>query len=701
VSEKKRIRRDIEKYTRMGRYWELLRLLKDEGLTTEHAREEGEAWKAVIKQALRSEQAFQQFLNEVGSFERQPGGPDCRLLMLLKDFIEKMGSAEAILQLKGLSADAERIRLKVAALASRASDFSRLRVLLEKFVKEPEKITRRYFEDLAVMLPSPQLITAARRLGDLIPVARRFNHKAAVARGWAGIDFMSLERLDSGVARVSGGLPPALREVLLFPFIHNLALMCRRLALKASRRNATELVHSIPFLLPKLAGEKMGDIERELLIREGDWVEADYGQEGALEQKMSAMSLEEKVMLLGGLRAKAQDTPAEEPGFGDLVFEEEGDDDDDDDFSGNGSSQARNLARSLLTAHRSILGDISLRAPKLPSREKKDLVRVMEPVLLQDLDFIFDHVRYFEDVESFLERAMESGCTGVRMGLLALLISGSFCKTDLRGEAERHLDRLPPPTREDMQWLARRWNELFYPKARALRPLFLRCRGDATLLSPFAVQLCILVEQDILDSMIKPAFLSFPLFSFAEVESPRPEDPGILRRELDDLSEFKVLDVVRHFLRCYSKDRLDLEGNLCWLNAMRAIRPDEVWGVALEDLKKYETIHSHAQSMLRIRELSSIISGKVQAVLLFMKEHQEEVSKLPVVELEALLDGLINYPEILQDHSSVLVQINNRLHERFMGGEESVRTLLDRVKKTLIDLARTEKKSARPRKRRR
>jgi hypothetical protein len=690
----------MEKYIRMGRYWELLRLLKDEGLNAEHPREEKEAWKAVIKQALRSEQAFEQFLHEVDSFERLPADPDLRLLMLLRDFIEERSPADAILELRGLTPEAERIRSKVAAFASKSSDFSRLRVLLDRFLKEPGKITRRFYEDVALLLPTPALQSAASRLGEWIPAARRFNHKAAVARGWAGVDFMRLERLDSRVSLISDALPPALREVLLFPFIHNLAVTCRRLAPTAASHNATRFVRSIPSLLRRLAGEKIGDIERELLIREGDWVEDADGQGGSLEQRIPGMSLEEKVALLGGLRARAQDTPAEGPGFGDADYYDDEEDEDDDLFD-DGGSRAGDLARSLLAAYRSILGDISLRAPKLSSRDKKDLLRVMEPPLLQDLDFILDHVRHFEEVVPILERAMESGCAGTRMGLLILLVSTPFRKNDLRKMAEKLLDRSTPPTSEDMQWLARQWNEFFYPKARSLKPLLRRYGGDETLLSHFTVQLCSLVEQDILESMLAPALLRFSLFSLGERRPPRPEEPGILRLDLDDLSEFTVLNPVRHFLRCYAKDCLDLDGNLCWLNALRAMHPDEVWGMALKDLNRYEKIHSRTRSMLQLRELNNIISEKVQAVMLFMKEHLGEISTLSMVDLDALLDGLLKYPGILRDHHNVLIQMNNQLQERLRAGEDSVRPLLDRVKKTLLDVAKSEKKTASSRKRKR
>ncbi len=702
MSKKKRIRRDIEKCVRTGRYWELLHLLEDEGLTAEYAREQKEAWKAAIKQALKSERAFEQFLHEVGSFKKAPVDPDFHFLKLLKDFVEERSSADEILQLRGLSADAERIKSKVAAFVSQSSDFAKLKALLEKFLKEPEKITRRFYQDLAALLPDASLRTAVNRLGEWIPVARRFNHKAAVDRGWAGVDYMRLERLDSRVAHISNDLPPALREILILPFLHNLAVMCRRLSPTAGRHNAAQLVRSIPSLIHGLAGEKIGDVERELLIRHGDWVENREGGGGSLEERMPAMSLEEKLVLLSGLRTRVGERRSEEPDYGDKDFYDQDDDEDDiDDLFDDNRSRAVDLAHSLMAVHRSILGDISVRAPKLSSREKKDLVGVMEPVLLRDLDYILDHLHYFEDVVPLLEDVMDSGCAGTRMGLLVLLTGGVFRKTDLRRRAEKQLDSSAPPTVDDMKWLAAHWNDFFYPKARALRPLFKRYGGDANLLSPFSVQLCKLIEGDVIEHMIRPALLRFSLSPFSGHALPKPEEPGLLRRELDDLSEFAVLDPVRDFLRCYAEDRITLEGNLCWLNAWRAMRPDAVWEMALKDLKRYEGIHPHSRSMLQLREINTLISEKVQAVLLFMKEHLDEVARLPIGELEAVLGGLLKYPEILRDHNNLLVHMNNRLNERLRAGEAGVRPMLETLKKTLLDLARTQKKTSRPSRRKR
>ena len=154
MSKKKRVRRDIEKFHRSGRYWELLRLLESENAVSEHTKEHREAWQALTRQAVKQHSAFEQFCAEVGSLKKLPGDPDFRFLMLLKGFVENRNDQEEILQLKGLSPGAEKLRSNFASFASQSGQQdSKLKVLLEKFVREPDKITRRYYEQLAELLP--------------------------------------------------------------------------------------------------------------------------------------------------------------------------------------------------------------------------------------------------------------------------------------------------------------------------------------------------------------------------------------------------------------------------------------------------------------------------------------------------------------------------------------------------------------------
>jgi hypothetical protein len=698
VSKKKRIRRDIDKLFRGGRYWDLLRLLENEGLVSANAVEHQAAWKAVIKQAIQQERAFAQFCREVGTLKTLPNAPDLRLLMRLKGVVEGCGSAEEVLELKGLTPDAERLRSNFAAFAASPIHQEKLRTLLEKFIREPDKITRRYFEQVAELIPVSSLGTCASRMGESIALARSFNQKAVVARGWDGVDSSRLEMLDSRLLRVSHSLPEALREILLHPFVRNIAVMCRRLAPQAGSNRAAQLLHAIPFLLPRLAGEKFQEVESKLLINRGEWAEGSAKDLNALGRKVEGLSIEEKLTLLNGLRLRIQNRPSEDPDFGDLDMFDDDDDDDDDEFLEGEGSAAAGLARALLLLHRSILQDISRRLAELSARERKELVRVMEPILFRDLDYILDTTESADELLGLLDAIIGAGCAGTRMGLLALLAGAQCRDRDLRKRAQQHLDQSAAPTLQDMEWLAREWSELYYPSARSLKPLLVRYQNEPALLTVFATQLCSMVEFDLVESMIKTDLARSPLALTELLGLGKPREPGILRRELEALSDYSVLDPARHLLRCYADERLTIEGHLCWLNALHALRPEGVWGYALEELRRYREVDAKSRGLLPVRALQQVYAGKVEAVLRFMKEHVAELATLSTEILGPLLNDLLKHSKIALAHHTLLIRLEKLFVERAAAGEEAVRPLLDRIKESLQELARPGRQARKGRK---
>ena len=695
MSKKKRIRRDIDKFYRVGRYWDFLRLLENEDLVSENAREHKEAWKAVIKQALQQERAFDQFCREVETLKVLPNDPDFRLLMHLRGFIEGRNSAEEVLALKGLTPDAERLRSNFASFDSSAMHQEKLGDLLHKFIREPDKITRRYFEQVAELVPAGSLDVCVSHMGESIPLARRFNQKAAVARGWEGVNFSRLGMLDSRMLHVSQSLPQALRDILLHPFVHNIAVMCRRLAPETSENRAAQLVRSIPFFLPRVAGEKFEEIEKKLLINRGEWMEGTTNDPGTLKRKVEGLSIEEKVSLLSGLRLRARDRPSQEPGFEKVdLF----DDEDDDEFLEEEETTAVDLARGLLILHRSILKDISRRLSELSPRERKELVRVMEPILFRDMDFILDTLESIDELVNFLDAAIGAGCAGTRMGLLAVLAGTRYRNGDLRKRAEKLLDQSATPTLQDMEWLAKDWCELYYPSAQSLKPLLVRYKNEKGLLAVFSFQLCGKVEFDLFESMLQTELSRFPLLLIQQLGIPKPKEPGILRRELDALAEYEVLDPARYFLRCYADDRLTLDGHLCWLNALHSLRPDGAWGYALAELRRYGNLDARGQTLLLLKTFEKVLTDKVEAVLLFMTEHLDELPTLSMDTIGPLLDELLKHPRILLAHHTMLIRLEKLLAERLKAGEKAVRPLMGRIKQTLRELARVEKTTHKPRK---
>lgn len=695
MSKKKRVRRDLDKFFRVGRYWDLLRLLESEGLVSEHAREHREAWNVLVKQAFKQERSFREFSREVETLKVLPKDPDFQLLMHIKTVIERGDSNVDLAQLKGLSPEAERFKANFNACLLECSRLNNLKRLIEKFIREPDKITRRYYEQVADFLAGGPIEGAVRRLGESIPLSRGFNNKAAVARGWDGIALGRLGMLDSRLSRISQSVPGALLDILLHPFVHNLAVMCRRLAPEANSHNASNLLRSLPFLLRRLVGDRMEEIERKLLTHQSAWVAGGDDDPTVLSRKVGGMTLEDKVTLLNGLRQRIREAPEDESPFDELDFfdEEEEEEDNWDDEDG-----SRNLAPALLVLHRSILKDIALRSGALSPRDKRELVRVMEPLLLRDLDYVVAKMEGPEDFLAFLSSVVGSGCGGTRVGLLALLAGAYYRDGDLRRVAEGLLDQTPPPTGEDFGWLAREWIELYYPTVRSLKPLLKRYRTEKTLLTRFNSELCSAVEHDLYESMVKAEVSRFPLALMDLFGSSKPKEPGLLRRELVELQEYEELNPVRQFLQCYSEDRLTREGHLCWLNTLHAGQAEVTWKYALDDLKRCERMEDDTQTLLPLRVFGQVLNDRIEAVLLFMIDHPDDLATLPLDILDPLMETLMEYPENLLDHYTLLIHFEKILTERLLQGEEACRLLRDGTKKLLLELARQDKKTGKTRK---
>lgn len=688
MSKKKRIRRDIEKLGRLGRHWELLRLLENEGLVSQNSKEHREAWDAVIRRALLHQEAFDQFCREVNTLKTLPATPDFRLLMGIKGYQEGRGSPGEVSDLEGLTPDAVKLRSRFTAAVSSCPDGNKLRELLARFIREPEKITRRYFEQVAALVPTEFLRKRVSYMGMMIVRARRFNQKAAVARGWDGLNLRDLGMFDNLLRRLAQEMPRAFYEILLYPFIHNLAVLCRRLAPEVGNHRATQLLRRIPFLLPMLAGEKIQEVERKLFIQCGEWV----GEEGqsfqAFQKKVGRLSLDEKLVLLSGLRLRIQDHGHNEPSF-----MESSSFANKDEFPQEREKQSdeTTLTRSLLLLYRSILKEFSSRLPTLSSRERRELVEVMEPILLRDLDFILDIMEESDEFLSLLREALEAGCAGMRMGLLAFLAGSCFRDSGLRVRAEKLLDRWPDPAPQDMEWLAKEWSDFYYPAVRSLRPLLVRYQNRGDLLGFFGIRLCTLAEYDLITAMVE---------KLIEVE--RVGRLGILRRELSALSEFGVLDIPRRYLHCYPDDRLTLEGNLCWLNTLHPLRPEAAWECAHTELRRFRRAKEGAALFFLVEAIEMMLADKVEAIFLFMREHRDELNTLSTELLGSLLDELLVPSKTLLSHHDFLIHLEKVLARRVERGEGAVRPLMDKVRRTLRELAALGRKTCKfPRTRKR
>ncbi|MGD9505752.1 MAG: hypothetical protein AB7W37_12630 [Syntrophobacteraceae bacterium] len=686
MSKKKRVRKDVQKYFQAGRYWELLHLLEAEDIVSQNAEVHQQAWKIVIKQALQGNAAFEQFRREVGTLKSRPNDPDFRFLLHLKRIFEGGGSIEDAMEIKGLSSEGVKLRSHLATFEFPSALRARIEKLLKKFMATPGEITRRYFEQLAGLLPVEGLQKTASEIGGCIPSARDLNHKAAVAQGWDGLNIYRLKRLDSALQRLTGSLPPALREVLCFPFVYNIGVASRRLAPQASLHRAEQLVGAIPFLLPTLAGEKFEEVKRKLAVGSGEGVE---DNPEALRRTAPGLSLEEKVSLLGSLRNRIGDHKARMPDFLD-------EDEDEDDFV-ESDEEAVNQAQVLVILYRGLFDDISKRLPGMSQREKKELIRVMEPMLLRDLDFIFEVLESSPGCLSFLAAVLDSGCVGLRAGLLAVVAGGAFRDRDLSNRAENFLDGAESPTEADAVWLAREWSDFFYPSVRSLKPLLIRYGAEKKFLAIFALEIITRMDMDLFGTVLEresPMGLLFDAMKDV-LGNTGASDFATARRELDALAEYEAMDAVRVFLQCHKSGRLSQEGRLCWYNAQYSLNGDWAWRMVLGDLERLERLRASGPFafLLGLGGPLNGYSAITQAAVLFVQEHMDDSRTLSIDVLQPLMDQLLVQGGDGLASQNLLIRMEKHLATRVEAGEKAVQPLMEKIRRALQDLAKSEKKT--------
>jgi hypothetical protein len=685
VSKKKRVRKDIQKYFQAGRYWELLHLLEAEDIVSQNAEVHQQAWKIVIKQALQGKAAFEQFRREVGTLKSRPNDPDFRFLLHLKGIFDGSGPMGDAMEIKGLSPEGVKLRSHLATFEFPSALRARIEKLLKKFVATPGTITRRYFEQLAALLPVEELRRTASQTGVYIPSARDLNHKAAVAQGWDGLDVYRLKRLDSALQRLTGSLPTALREVLCFPFVYNIGVASRRLAPQASIHRAERLVGAIPFLLPGLAGGKFEEVKSKLMAGSGERVEDDPE---TLRRTAAGLSIEEKVSLLGSLRNRIGDHKARMPDFLD-------EDEDEDDFA-ESDEEAANQAQVLVILYRGLFDDISKRLPGMSQREKKELIRVMEPMLLRDLDFIFEALQGSPDCLSFLAAAIDSGCVGPRTGLLAVVAGGAFRDRDLSNRAENFLDGAESPTEADAVWLAREWSDFFYPSVRSLKPLLIRYGAERKLLAIFAFEIITRMDIALFEAVLERELPMGGLFNEIKkmLGGTGSSDLVTVRRELDALAGYEAMDAVRVFLQCHKNGRLSLEGRLCWYNAQYSLNGDWAWRVVSGDLERLERLRESGPFAFLLGFDGPLkgYSAITQAAVLFIQEHMDDSRTLSMDVLQPLIDQLLEQGGDGLASQNLLIRMEKHLATRVEAGEKAVQPLMEKIRRALRDLAKSEKK---------
>lgn len=688
----KKIKREIDKLLNTGRYWEWLKRIQTEKLEGQYQRELDQVWKTLTRKALRLPGGFEEFWSNIANDVRPPSLPDFQFLAALKRFIEDAGTQPLELEeLKGLSPPAALLRERALGWTDKAFPTEKLDNLLKTFSEQPQRVTQRHYEQLAKILGGSSLAEQVDMLGKELPDFRQLNYQSMVKKGWRGIHFQNLIKMDRSVADLSGGLPDALRRILLLPFCSQVATLMQRLASEAVADDMANLVGCFRFLFTLVAGDEGENLSRQLLLAGGQ--SATGLDPSQVQSQISTGSLEDNVLLLKRLRLMLGRKSEKEDDLFDpfSIF----DDDLDDDFDEPDGEELRQLFRDL---YQKILDQVDARAGDLSPRESKELRRVMEKVLLADLRLLIDDPGDVKELAPLLTQVMKCGCAGKRLALLSLLVARRDRSKSLQSVAEKVLDQSPRADERDIEWLLSEFDAIYFPRLRALTPLLDRYRNDVVV-SNFIFKSVFGRFEELVTANSLAGNKGGLLSSLMALGSNSlTGEFHTAQQELDGLKNYQEFDPLRVYISCFSQGRYTREGFLRWLDH---IHGTEAWPGFLKAL--LQTL-----SLRRTKVMGSpfgfdsavwFIDEQIQALLHYLKEHSEDFRTTGLDVIFELVTLLTACKKDMKLDSAFLVRLNNILDDRFQAGEQDAAGPVRRELLTLLKQMAKPKQKARKSKR--
>ncbi|MCG2772134.1 MAG: hypothetical protein L6277_08615, partial [Desulfobacterales bacterium] len=387
-TKKKRVSKELVKLWRNAKYWEWLRLVEQEGLVNAQPAQWQEAWHNLCRWALRLPGHLEEFWQRLAELKNIPDNPDIVLICQLKDLLEDKDVRPAIAALTGLSPAAQLLREKLLSWSWESAQDKKIGRPIKILINQPEKVTGRTFTELGTLLAPTPLSESLQSLSKAITQIRKLNSKTAKGnRNWVGLTDRDLKILDNRLDRIAGSLDPVLREVLLYPFIYQAIQHFERLVAREDFAELSHLAAVISFLFSQAAGSQEEYLKNRCRHLAGEFAT----EKEAVDYLKQALpqDLETKVAALGQVRLALKSLDPSE-----------------------------RLLREFHNFYKRVLDEIGKRQKELSPREKINLMRVMDPIIFMDLEWLPDEPY---ELRFFLNKSIGSGCAGALICTLTLL----------------------------------------------------------------------------------------------------------------------------------------------------------------------------------------------------------------------------------------------------------------------------------------
>jgi len=652
--QEKRIKKELEKHWRAGRYWEWLALVERENLRRNYGREEQEAWNSLMKRALRLPSNLQEFWSHLPESKNPPATPEFQCLRILGDFAAGREVAGELAALKNLPFPAEALRQKALSWKEDLFPEKKIRGIFDAFVQYPEKVTPKYYAELAGLLAATPLAAPIASMGAKLDPFRRLNRKGKGNKRISPYRILKdLSDADFHLKGISGALSPPLQEILVYPFLFQLTFYFQQNAAQNAGSSLLPVASAMPFLFLRAAGEKSAEFQNHFLGASRTLSSPDRS---FLARVASGGSIEEKASLLVRLRSLLQ----KETGHQYL-------------------DPYRDLYQGLLL-------DLAKQAENLSEREKRELARVVNAQLLRDLRLLLDCFEALEDLIAFLRPMASIGLSNGKLAVFVLILAEKLRDKDLKKQAQDALRSQPGPTEEEISWVLDVFPDLVFPEVSSLRS-FLEMAGEAASFLPALVQRVQAELQIFLvgHAVSRTAFDSLLPWFDREGEDLKAEYQ-IWRRELAALSPYPSFSILREVLGCYSEGYFTEPGFRRFLDLMYEKNQGLNWlGAYLQSQKKLFSPLRQSRDFLPFEfSLEDLLEKMENTIFLFLGERFDALKTVAPETLETLVTLLLEKPHG-QKKANLLIRFGNLLGERIAAGETRFHPLQEKIQQRLIE----------------
>lgn len=658
-AKQKRIRKELDKTYQTGHYWEWLRIVEQAGLVASFGHEWEEVWKKVAQRSLRLPRHFQEFFGQIGSFKQVPDIPDLTLLRLVQQHLEGNPVQQELSALGGLSPSGKVFREK--ALSWKENLFPQEKALrvLTQFISQPAKIDQKHYNQLADLIPGTDIALYIRGLGEGMKSLRKVTGPSGLKRTVREEQLKALRRLDLDVEEFAPVIPSNLFSVLLFPFIGQLAHFFKVKSLRESTSRLAEVVSALPFLFDRLAGERATAIKGHLL---GFKAQRSSTQALAvLTEQASKAGFEGKVGLLGQIRTLIRNHPATE------------------------------LLDLFLRIYKEVLVTIAEKAAGLPLRQKRELPRVLGPVIGGDIEILWQDELLFADfsrMADFLEAIGQAGCLDRKLALLSLIVAEKARNKGLKTIAFQCLAGPERVSSEELKWVLTSMDEMVFPFVGLLRPLTGFFSNDPEMLALLGGYILNHLEYCLIQAT-KDQGLRNPFMIDYLLMEDFQKIIAMVRAEISGYKEDPVFAVILEFLNCFPKNMFTIEGYYAFLALSFEKNRDliPILAKAGEINRKITGKKEIGFIKGQVLEPDSIHFFKLKIFQRFILNHLNALKEIPLEKMEEVI-VLAQEAFGSNDLKTFISRLSNILADRVKKGEKEAGLWKNRVLEILVRLKR-------------